>query len=61
LTVLGGELAVPCNSQSAIVRLNTRNEVYGSKVCTRASGCEGRVLCGEGLWIPSDPGGSSGK
>jgi len=23
-TVLGGELAVPCNSQSAIVRLNSR-------------------------------------
>jgi len=32
LAVLGGELAVPCNSQSAIVRLINRYEVYDSEV-----------------------------
>jgi len=49
MTVLGGELAVPCNSQSAIVRLNSRTETFNGKVCAIISGYEGWVLCGKVL------------
>ena len=61
MTVLGGELAVPCNSQSAIVRLKISKEVYSSRVCAYISGYEGWVLCGKGLQTPSGLRGSSGK
>ena len=61
LAVLGGELAVPCNSQPAIVRLINRYEVYSSEVSAYISGVESLVLCGGGLQTPSDPRGSSGK
>jgi len=49
MIVLGGELAVPCNSQSAIVRLNSRTETFDGKVCVVISGYEGWVLCGKVL------------
>ena len=42
--VIDGELAVPCNLQSAIARLNTlRGKDYGRQSVT--SGVDGKVLC----------------
>ena len=44
IAVIDGELAVPCNLQSAIARLNTlRGKVYGRQSVT--SGVDGKVLC----------------
>lgn len=44
IAVIDGELAVPCNLQSAIARLNTlRGKGYGRQSVT--SGVDGKVLC----------------
>ncbi len=61
MVVLDGELAVPCDPQTATAGLNPHPRFQFSWDCVALSGVEGRVLRGRSLRTPPGPEGSNGK